>query len=56
VIGDRLADIEAAHENGLRAIAADYGYGTDAEIASADRVAQSVLDIPRLVAELAETA
>lgn len=55
-IGDRLADIEAAHANGLRAIAAGYGYGADAEMASADRMARSVLDIPRLVTELAETA
>ena len=55
VIGDRLADIEAAHDNGLRAIAASYGYGTDAEMASADRVARSPLDIPGLVTELAET-
>jgi phosphoglycolate phosphatase-like HAD superfamily hydrolase len=56
VIGDRLADIEAAHDNRLRVIAAGYGYATDAEMASADRVARSVLDIPRLVSELADTA
>jgi len=56
VIGDRLADIEAAHDNGLRAIAAGYGYGTDAETAAADRVARSVPDIPRMITELAETA
>ncbi len=56
VIGDRLGDIEAAHDNGLSAIAAGYGYGTDEEMAPADRVAHSPLDIPTLVAELAETA
>jgi phosphoglycolate phosphatase len=56
VIGDRLADIEAAHDNGLLAIAAGYGYGTDAEMAAVDRVAKSPLDIPRLVIELAEMA
>lgn len=56
VIGDRLADIEAAHDNGLRAIAAGYGYGTDAEMASADRAARSMPDIPALVTQLVETA
>jgi phosphoglycolate phosphatase len=56
VIGDRLADIKAAHDNGLSAIAAGYGYGTDEETATADRVARSPLDIPKLVAELAAIA
>jgi phosphoglycolate phosphatase len=55
VIGDRLGDVEAAHYNGLRSIAASYGYGTSEELAASDRVAQSPHDIPGLIAELAES-
>ena len=55
VIGDRLGDIEAAHDNDLLSIATSYGYGTSEKIAASDQVAQSPLDIPGLVSELAGT-
>jgi phosphoglycolate phosphatase-like HAD superfamily hydrolase len=58
VIGDRRGDVEAeaiACDNGLRSIVAGYGYGTSEEIAASDRVVQYPHDIPRLVAELAES-
>ena len=52
VIGDRDDDVEAAHENGLRAVAATYGYGSEEELASADAEAASALELPDLVATL----
>ena len=52
VIGDRSDDIEAAHQNGLRAIAATYGYGTAEELQAADAVAHSPSDLPGLVRRL----
>jgi len=54
VIGDRGDDIAAAHENGLLAIAAGYGYGSAEELAEADAVAYSPADLPRLVAAVLE--
>ena len=52
VIGDRADDIEAAHQNGLRAIAATYGYGTAEELTKADAVARSPSELPGLVRNL----
>jgi len=52
VIGDRSDDIEAAHRNGLRAIAATYGYGTAEELQAADVAAHSPSDLPGLVRRL----
>ena len=52
VIGDRSDDIAAAHWNGLRAIAATYGYGTAEELQAADAVAHSPSDLPGLVRRL----
>ncbi len=49
VIGDRHDDVEAAHQNGLLAIAATYGYGEAAELADADAVAASPLALPAIV-------
>jgi len=54
VIGDRRDDVEAAHENGLLAIASGYGYGSEEELAGAEAVAQSPADLPRLIAALLE--
>jgi len=54
VIGDRHDDIEAAHANGLLAIASGYGYGSEEELAGAEAVAQSPADLPRLIAALLE--
>jgi len=49
VIGDRGDDVQAAHENGLPAVAATYGYGTADELAQADAVSASVYALPDLV-------
>jgi phosphoglycolate phosphatase len=49
VIGDRIDDIEAAHSNGLRAIAAGYGYGNSDALIAVDAVARSLRDVPGLV-------
>jgi phosphoglycolate phosphatase-like HAD superfamily hydrolase len=49
VIGDRRDDIEAAHRNGLKAVAAEYGYGTLEEITSADAIAASPSDLPGII-------
>ena len=38
VIGDRQNDVEAAHDNGLLALGAAYGYGDDDELDDADAV------------------
>lgn len=52
VIGDRWDDIAAAHENGLRAIGAGYGYGPLEELAEADVLAREVGELPGLVEEM----
>jgi phosphoglycolate phosphatase len=52
IIGDRGDDIQAAHENGLGVIAAQYGYGTAEELEAADAAAVSLLDLPHLVCTL----
>lgn len=52
VIGDRGDDIEAAHENGLLAIAASYGYGSEEELAGAEAVVATPADLPRVVRDL----
>jgi phosphoglycolate phosphatase len=49
VIGDRGDDIQAAHQNGLWAIAAGYGYGAVEELEAADAVAVSPSDLPHCV-------
>jgi phosphoglycolate phosphatase len=52
VVGDRWDDIAAAHENGLRAIGAGYGYGSPEEMAKADVVARTPEELPRSVREM----
>jgi phosphoglycolate phosphatase-like HAD superfamily hydrolase len=52
VIGDRLGDIEAAKANGAYAIAADYGYGDQAELDGADAHARTASDIVEMVERL----
>jgi phosphoglycolate phosphatase-like HAD superfamily hydrolase len=49
VIGDRGDDIQAAHQNGLWAIAAKYGYGAVEELEAADAVAVCPSDLPHCV-------
>jgi phosphoglycolate phosphatase len=45
VIGDTHGDIEAAHTNGLPAIAVTYGYGNKEMLAPADHIARSAQEI-----------
>jgi phosphoglycolate phosphatase len=52
VVGDRHDDIEAAHANGLLAIAATYGYGSESELAAADAAAGSLAELPDLIRAL----
>jgi len=52
VIGDRRDDIEAAHQNGLVAIASRYGYGSEAELAAADAALRAFADLPSLLYQL----
>jgi phosphoglycolate phosphatase len=49
VIGDRWDDVAAAHENGLRAIGAAYGYGPLKELVEADALAHAPWELPGLV-------
>ncbi len=49
MVGDRIFDIDAAHANQLRCIAAGWGYGTAEEWAQADAIAQTPADVARLV-------
>jgi phosphoglycolate phosphatase len=52
LIGDRRHDFEAAHKNGLIAVAATYGYGKQDELREADAAAASPAELPDLVEEL----
>jgi phosphoglycolate phosphatase len=49
MIGDRSFDIDAAHGNQLRCLAAGWGYGTPEERAQADAVAPTPADVAALV-------
>lgn len=49
MIGDRSFDIDAAHANDLRCLAAGWGYGTPEEYAVADAVAATPADVAGLV-------
>jgi phosphoglycolate phosphatase len=52
VVGDRGHDIEAAHQNGLAAVAVKYGYGSTDELQNADAAAEAISDLPRLIQAL----
>jgi phosphoglycolate phosphatase len=55
MIGDRIHDIEAAHANQVRCVAAGWGYGPPEECALADAVAPTPADImDRVLAESSE--
>ncbi len=56
VIGDRGDDVRAAHENGLRAIASRYGFGTEEELAPADASVASPAELPGVVRTLLSQA
>ncbi len=49
MVGDRSFDIEAAHDNGIRCLAAGWGYGTPEECAEADAVAATPAEVLELV-------
>lgn len=49
MIGDRIYDIEAARANGVRSLAAAWGYGPAEERAQADAVAATPAAVPALV-------
>ncbi|MGA2167711.1 MAG: HAD hydrolase-like protein [Terracidiphilus sp.] len=49
MIGDRIYDIEAAHANHIRCLAAAWGYGPAEECALADAVAATPADVPALL-------
>jgi phosphoglycolate phosphatase len=49
MIGDRSYDIDAAHANQLRCLAAGWGYGSAAEYALAEATAATPADVPGLV-------
>ena len=52
VIGARASDLTVAASHGLLSVGCAYGFGSPGELASADRIAQSVKEIPALVAQL----
>jgi phosphoglycolate phosphatase len=49
MIGDRIFDIQAAHANDIRCVAAAWGYGTPAEFALADAIVAAPEDLAALV-------
>jgi phosphoglycolate phosphatase len=49
MIGDRIFDIQAAHANKLRCLAAGWGYGPAEECAQADAVAATPAEVAALV-------
>jgi phosphoglycolate phosphatase len=49
MVGDRSFDIEAAHANGIRCLAAGWGYGTPEECAQADAVAATPAEVMEIV-------
>jgi phosphoglycolate phosphatase len=52
LVGDRQADVEAAHSNGLRALGATYGYGSIEELQLADAQVASAKELPASVRAL----
>jgi phosphoglycolate phosphatase len=49
MVGDRSFDIEAAHNNGIRCLAAAWGYGSPEECAKADAVAATPANVMEIV-------
>ncbi|MGD0346036.1 MAG: HAD hydrolase-like protein [Terracidiphilus sp.] len=49
MVGDRSFDIEAAQANGIRCLAAAWGYGTPEECAQADAVAATPAEVLEIV-------
>jgi phosphoglycolate phosphatase len=55
MIGDRSFDIDAAHANGIRCMAAGWGYGSAEEFAAADAWAATPAHVVQLVATRGES-
>lgn len=53
MVGDRLFDVEGAHDNGIEAVGVTYGYGAREELerAGADKIAASVEELSELLLE-----
>lgn len=49
MIGDRYLDIKAGNECGVKTIGCSYGFGTAEELSEADYIADSPLDIVKIV-------
>jgi len=49
MVGDRSFDIEAAHANGIRCLAVAWGYGSPAERAQADAIAETPAEVRRIL-------
>lgn len=45
MVGDTASDFEAARQNGIASVGVTWGYGTDAELARADRLARTPDDL-----------
>jgi phosphoglycolate phosphatase len=56
MVGDRNFDFDAAQANGIRSIAAGWGYGTREECEQADAFAATPADVIGLIASLAPPA
>jgi len=54
MIGDRSFDIDAAHANHLRCLAAGWGYGSPEECATADAIAPTPAHVAALVVDSAQ--
>jgi phosphoglycolate phosphatase len=49
MVGDRASDVDAARRAGTAAIGCTWGFGSEDELAGADRVAHSMRDVPALL-------
>jgi phosphoglycolate phosphatase len=54
MVGDRIHDILGAKACKMRSIGVQYGYGTKGELAGADFLCRSPIEVARLACELAE--
>jgi phosphoglycolate phosphatase len=51
-VGDRSADVEAAHTAGIKAVAVTFGYGSREELAEAEAIVERMSDLPEVVRRL----
>jgi len=52
LIGDRQSDIDAGHANGIPVIACRYGFGSPAELATADLQIECFTELPAVLQQL----